>query len=97
MKIYEYHLVSEEDNNVLPDPTVKLQEPCQKLLPQLLYETFKQNSDFIAISQGDKQWTYRTLYENVSFIQTEIAASKIKKGTAIAVLEKDQWNIYVLC
>ncbi|MDD1505459.1 condensation domain-containing protein [Lysinibacillus sp. CNPSo 3705] len=85
MKIYEYHLVSEEDNNVLPDPTVKLQEPCQKLLPQLLYETFKQNSDFIAISQGDKQWTYRTLYENVSFIQTEIAASKIKKGTAIAV------------
>lgn len=85
MKIYEYRLVSEEVKNVLPDPTVRLQEPCQKLLPELLYDTFKQNSDFIAISQGDKQWTYSTFYENISFLQSEIAAAQLKKGTAIGV------------
>lgn len=84
-KIFEFEILSIEDYKVLPDPSIKIEEPQQRLLPELLHQVFKNSGDNNAISQGEETWNYKRLYQNILSIQIELEASNLEKGTPIGV------------
>jgi amino acid adenylation domain-containing protein/non-ribosomal peptide synthase protein (TIGR01720 family) len=83
--IQSYSLLTLQSQPLLPDPRVVLPEPVHEPITNLFISWANRTPKQIAISQGDRSWTYDELVENARAITQVLITHGIKRGDVVAV------------
>lgn len=83
--IQSYSLLTPQSRLLLPDPSAVLPEPVHEPITNLFTSWANRTPKQIAISQGDRIWTYDELDKSTRAIARVLIAQGIKRGDVVAV------------
>lgn len=84
-QLHEYSLLTPSAARILPDPGTALASPNVELVTNALTSRVRQAPDNIAVTQGDRSWTYKTLFERTQSIAGHLHSLNLAPGDVVAV------------
>ncbi len=93
--IQSYSLITPESGELLPDPTVVLDEPQQQTVSELFSETAARFADNVAVSQNGKHWTYDELNKASLRLAAALRVQGTESGDVIAVSGHRSYGLIV--
>jgi amino acid adenylation domain-containing protein len=84
-QLHEYSLLTPSALCVLPDPGTELASPKVELVAVAFTSWVKQAPDNIAVTQGNRSWTYRTLFDRAQSIAAHLHSLNLTPGDVVAV------------
>jgi amino acid adenylation domain-containing protein len=81
-------LATPRSRAVLPDPTIALDKPAQRSVPESIAAWIARTPDAPALSQGDETLTYAELGERIDALAQELRTQGMQPGDVVAVRGK---------
>ncbi|MGB7293144.1 MAG: amino acid adenylation domain-containing protein, partial [Thermodesulfobacteriota bacterium] len=80
-----YSLVAPEHREILPDPSLLIADPDVEPVTSTFLTIAERLPHHIAVSQGDRNWTYAKLAWSSSLIARTLRARELQKGDVVAI------------
>lgn len=84
-QLHDYSLLTPSAARALPDPGAELASPKVELVAVAFTSRAKQAPDNIAVTQGDRSWTYKTLFDRAQSIAGHLHSLNLTPGDVVAV------------
>jgi amino acid adenylation domain-containing protein len=83
--INSYTLRTSFDSPLLSDPAIVLPEPPQQSVPEMFFARASETPGGVAISQGDRAWTYEETAASALSLAKSLLADGLQPGEVVAV------------
>ncbi|TCP59140.1 amino acid adenylation domain-containing protein [Tumebacillus sp. BK434] len=80
-----YSLLTAAARPLLPDPALELPEPTHPSVAALVAAIAERTPEQVAVSQGDRAWTYRELQAHADTLAQALLASGLQPGHTVAL------------
>jgi amino acid adenylation domain-containing protein len=80
-----FSLLTQECRGILPDPTIALDEPAFPPVTRLLRDWAENTPEQIAVSQGERNWTYREVQQLSERVAQDLQACGVRAGDVVAL------------
>ena len=84
-QLHEYSLLTPSTARMLPDPGAELVSPNVELVADAFTSRVRQSPDNVAVTQGDRSWTYKTLFDRTQSIAGHLHSLNLAPGDVVAV------------
>ena len=91
--IASYSLVTPASGQLLPDPGVALAEPPQEVVTSLFARWAQHQPQQVAVSQGERAWTYGELATCAGTLARTLVATGIAPGDVVAVYGRPSFGV----
>ncbi len=84
-KLSTYSLVAPEHRDIIPDPSIIITEPDLEPVTSTFLRIAETLPNHIAVSQGNRNWTYAKLAWSSSIIARTLRSREFQKGDVVAI------------
>ena len=85
LALFSFSLITPQCRGLLPDPTCELHEPVYPPVTRLFRDWAERTPGHIAVSQSERQWTYKQVRRLSDGLARELQACGVQAGDVVAL------------